>query len=897
MAIGAIMPISRRNFLKSAVATAIAANGLTLFPANFAFADDTLLIPSASHWGAFYGVVKDGKLIGIQPRKEIDPLPTEMLLEGLLSRTYNKTRIQYPMVRKSYLENLGGDTKPELRGKEPFVRVSWDTALQLTASAILHTIENKGNQGIFDSSYDGWSNTGLLRPPVVQGRFFNLIGGCSTTIGDYSAGASTVILPHIVGDMEVYSPQTAWPVIEKHTEVFVLVGSDPWKTNRVEFRVADHQMQSHWLKWKQKGIKFISINPKRTTTDRNLDSEWVSIIPGTDTALFNAMAFHLQDQKLADLEYLKKYTVGYEQYLDYLLGTQDGVAKTPEWAAKITGIPADEIKKLAVLFKTKKTQIAAGWAVQRADHGEMIHWSIINFAAMAGKIGKPGEGFGFSWHYGNGGMPQSGSSLPVTLGQGFNPISAGCPVVLQTEMLRNPGKSFTYNGQTLKFPDISMVYNSGNNLFSHQQNLNALIKAMNDKVETYVCQDTWWCASARFADIVLPATSALERTDITSGGTYSNNKVYAMQQVIEPYGESLDDFEIFRRLAKIFHVEDKYTTGKDMMTLLKTAYESSTAAKIKPFDEFWKDGVTVMPTPESADYWQRHGDFYDDPEKHPLHTPSGKIELYSESIAKMKLDDCPPVPTYMQPFEFLGNAKKGQLHILSPHPWMRLHSQMANADTNRYECVDGRQYLLINEQDAHDQGIVDGDLVELHNERGALLCGAKLSNEVRRGVACLHEGAWLQLDKLGRCNSGQINIITSDQACGGLSQGTSANTCLAYYKKCTDPCSPNKAYEPPMIEQPTGPNDGSILPMVDLNIDGRIALLHKANAGKVAPKISRGQEIFYASCTMCHAAPNPAAHTRGQWAGITQSMFPRAGLSAADRKLVLEYLDKHAAKA
>ncbi|WP_434361906.1 molybdopterin-dependent oxidoreductase [Parasalinivibrio latis] len=891
------MPLSRRDFLKSALATAVAANGLSLFPVNFAFADDVQKIPSASHWGPFYAIVKNGELIGIQPREDIDPLPTEMLIDGLMSRTFSDTRIKYPMVRKSYLENLDGDTKPELRGKEPFVRVSWETALQLTADAILRTIENKGNQGIFDSSYDGWSNAGLLRPPVVQGRFFNLIGGASTTIGDYSAGASTVILPHVVGNMEVYSPQTAWPVIEKHTEVFVLVGCDPWKTNRVEFRVADHQMQSHWLKWKEKGIRFISINPKRTTTDRNLGSEWVEITPGTDTALFNAMAYHLHDVGLVDYKYLEKYTVGYQRYLDYLTGKTDGTAKTPDWAAAITGISADEIRQLAELFRSKKTQLAAGWALQRADHGEMVHWAIINFAAMAGKIGKPGEGFGFSWHYGNGGMPQSGASLPVTLGQGFNAVTAGCPVVMISEMLKNPGKAFTYNGATLKFPDISMIYNSGNNLFSHQQNLNALLKAMNDKVETYVCQDTWWCASARFADIVLPATSALERDDITSGGTYSNDKIYAMRKVIEPLGESLDDWEIFRRLSAVFHVEDKFTDGgKDMMTLLHEAYGRSSAAGIQSFDAFWENGVTHLPVPKEADMWQRHGAFYNDPEKNPLHTPSGKIELFSEAIAGMHLPDCPPVPTYMPPFEFLGNAEKGQLHILSPHPWMRLHSQMANADTNKYECVDGRQYLLIHEDDAKEQGIEDGDIVELFNDRGALLCGAKLTNDLKRGVACLHEGAWLSLDKYGRCNSGQINIITSDKPCGGLSQGTSANTCLAYYKKCTNPCGPNEAYQPPETVKPTGPNDGANVSLALLNIQGRVAMLHKKKAGNKKEEKSRGEELFYSSCTMCHAAPNPSAHTRAQWEGITNSMFPRAGLSAADRKLVLEYLYKHAAK-
>jgi trimethylamine-N-oxide reductase (cytochrome c) len=890
------MSLSRRNFLKSAIATAVVANGLTLFPSNYAFAADIIRIPSASHWGPFFAIVKDGKLVGIQPRKDIDPYPTDMLLEGLESRLYNKTRVSYPMVRKSYLENLGGDTKPELRGKEPFVRVSWETALQLVSNAVLHTIEEKGNEGIFDASYDAWSNAGLLRPPVCQGRFFNLIGGASTTIGDYSAGAATVVLPYVTGSIEVYCPMTAWPVIEKHTELFLLVGADPWKTNRVEFRVADHQMKNHWEDWKKKGMEFISINPQRTQTDKNLGAEWIEVVPGTDTALFNAMAYHLHDKGLVDHAYLDKYTVGYQQYLAYLTGEKDGVVKSPEWASKITGIDAEKIENLAVMCRTKKTQIAAGWAIQRADHGEMVHWSIVNFAAMAGKIGKPGEGFGFSWHYGNGGTLQSGGTLPVSLGQGYNPVSSGAPVVLISEMLENPGKEFTYNGKTMKFPDISMVYNSGGNLFSHQQNLNRLLKTMNAKVHTYVAQDAWWCPGSRFADIVLPATSALERNDLSSGGTYSNDKIYAMHQVIEPVGESLDDFEIFRRLAKIFNVEDKYTDGgKDMMTLLREAYSRSSGPKYKDFDTFWEDGVVHLPIPEGAENWQRHGAFFDDPEKNKLHTESGKIELYSAAIEAMKLPDCPPVPTYLEPFEFLGNAKKGQVHMLSPHPWMRLHSQMANSDTNKAEMVDGRQYLLIHADDAAEQGIKDGDLVELYNDRGTVICGAKLTTELKRRVVCLHEGSWLSFDEKGRDNSGQPNVLTLDKPCGGLTEATSANTCLVYYKKCTDPSSPNKAYEPPVVLQPQGPNDGCILPMTDLNIDGRIALLNKKK-GKNAPKLSKGEQIFYASCTLCHAAPNPSSHTVGQWDAITQAMFPRAGLSPADRKLVLEFLTKHASK-
>jgi trimethylamine-N-oxide reductase (cytochrome c) len=221
------MQFTRRKFLKTTVASAVAANGLAWFGAKQAFAADTVVIPSASHWGPFNAVVKDGVLIGVQPLTDLDAMPNKMLTDGLLGRVYDKTRVKYPMVRKSYLERPGGDTKPHLRGKEPFVRVSWDEALALTANAILTTAEKHGNQALFSSSYGGWSHAGLLRPQVLQGRLFNLIGGHSVTTGDYSGGASQISLPHILGDMEVYSPQTAWEVVAEHTEIMVWIGCDP----------------------------------------------------------------------------------------------------------------------------------------------------------------------------------------------------------------------------------------------------------------------------------------------------------------------------------------------------------------------------------------------------------------------------------------------------------------------------------------------------------------------------------------------------------------------------------------------------------------------------------------------------------------------------------------------
>lgn len=480
------MKVNRRDFLKSTAAIAVASGGLRIFGVNEVFGADTVLIPHASHYGPFMAVVKNGVLVGVQPRKEYDAMPTQMLIDGILSRTYHPTRVQGPMVRRSYLANPRGDTKPHLRGQEPFVPVSWDEALALVADATLRTIEEHGNDAVFSSSYGGWSHAGVLRPQVLQGRLFGLIGGHSVTTGDYSGGASQVSLPHIIGDMEVYSPQTAWEVVRQHTEVFVLVGCDPWKNNRIEYTVADHQMYPRWQAIRDAGVKFIAIDPQRTTTAEAMNADWVKIVPNTDTALFLAMCWHVYTTGKYDKAYLDKYTVGFDRFLPYLLGQDaDGTPpKTPEWAAAITGIPAAKIVELADLFASKRTQFAGAWSLQRAHHGEMSHWAIIAFAAMTGKIGKPGQGVGFSWHYGGGGMPVSGKRGAVGISQGRNPAKGRCPASRISEMLLNPGKSYTRDGATMTFPDVHMIYNAGNNFVHHQQNTNELIDAMAKKVHT-----------------------------------------------------------------------------------------------------------------------------------------------------------------------------------------------------------------------------------------------------------------------------------------------------------------------------------------------------------------------------------------------------------------------------
>ncbi len=838
-----------------------------------------------SHYGPFEAVVRGGKFVGASALTELDARPTEMLFYGMVDRTYDKTRVLYPMVRKSYLENWDKvDRKVELRGKEPFVRVDWDTALNLAAKAILDTVSEQGNEAIFSTSYGGWSHAGIMRPNVLQGRFFNLFGGCTNTVGDYSGGASQIVLPYVIGDMEVYSAQTAWEQIRDNTEVFVLVGCDPVKNNRIEYTVADHQMYQHWEEWRDAGIKFISINPQKTASDHVLGSEWVKIVPNTDVALFLAMSHRVIETGKIDKPFLKSHTFGADKFIAHVMGKDGTAPKSPAWAARITGISEARIIELADLLASKRTEIAGAWSLQRAQHGEMTHWAMINFAALTGKIGLPGQGVGFSWHYGSGGMPQSGNAGPAGMSQGRNLVKSICPASRISEMLLNPGRSFTHNGSVKTFPKVRMIYNSGNNFMSHQQDTNELIRALK-AVETVVCQDVWWTASTRWADIVLPATSTVERDDISSGGTYSMDRIYAMKKIIEPLGESLDDFEIFRRLSEILGLEIQFTEGKTVMEHIQFAYEHS-GAKL-PFETFWKRGYLVSKIPEKARKWVRHGDFRKDPVKAPLHTTSGKIELWCQAIADMKLEDCPPMPMFLEPAEWLGNAKEGQVHVVSPHPWFRVHSQMANSERLReLYAVQGREPVRINSEDARQRGIADGDLVELSNDRGTIIAGAVISDDIMPGVASIYEGGWPQLDAKGRCNSGLINFITSSRRSSGLSQATSANTCLATLRKCTDPEGPNRAYEPPVVEV------AAALPKISaasLGVERLTALIEKQQSA-----MTPGERMFYQRCTVCHGPRDPAQYTRLQWKGITESMFPRAGLDEDERKMVMDFLMKAA---
>ncbi|MFT7004940.1 MAG: trimethylamine-N-oxide reductase (cytochrome c) [Sulfurimonas sp.] len=800
------MDTTRRDFLRKSVAgSAVLAvsGGLSPLAAANILESRTVKIPSASHFGAFYAHVRDDKIVDISSQHDSDVNPTA-IVKGLSDRNSSNSRVKYPVVRKSYLEGKG---RGDLRGKEEFVRVSWDTALDLAADAIKRAQKKGGNEAIYNASYGGWSQPGAFKPNVLAGRFFNQIGGSIGTAGEYSNGAAGPVNPSIVGDMEVYSIQTAHEQIIEHTEVMVLWGADVYKTNRVGYSVPNHRCYDAYEEYKKAGIKFISIDPIYTKSASEFDAEWIKIRPGSDVAMMMAMMNYLYKTGKYDKAFIKKYTHGFDKFLPYLLGKTDGVDKTTTWAEKLTEVPAKTIEKLANTMVSKRTMIAGNWAMQRAEHGEQVDWSIITLASMIGQVGLPGGGFGFSMHYEGGGDAAAGKRTVGGLSQGKGgEVHLNIPASRMSDLINKPGETVTYKGKTITYPKVEFMLSAGGSPVGHQPDINELIKAMR-KLDTVVVIEPWWTPTAKMADIVFPATTTLERDDIASGMSYSNDRIYAMKQIVKPRYESKDDYEIFSLLARRFGTEKKYTRDRTPMDWLKKLYTRSHARREMniTFEQFWDKGSVHYEIPAEARKYVRHAAFRADPVNNALKTETGKIQIFSDKFASYKYKDFKGHPMWFEPKEWLGNkeiVKKYPLHLVSPHPTYRIHSQMDNTWVQNIHKVQGREPIRVSPNDAKKFGIKDGEVVEVYNDRGSLLAGVVVTNSIRDGVVAIEEGAWYSPEDSSqtnsRCNSGQVNVLTSSRPTSQMASATSANSTLVSIKK-VDVISPNVAYNPPKI--------------------------------------------------------------------------------------------------
>ncbi|MFV0334007.1 MAG: trimethylamine-N-oxide reductase TorA [Tropicimonas sp.] len=796
--------ISRRGILKGASALgvmgALAPSWLGAGAARAAVADGEVI--TGSHWGVFHARVEGGQWTGIRPWEK-DPHPSRQL-EGIMDSVLSPSRIKYPMVRRAYLEG-GPGTSPETRGAGDFVRVSWEQALDLIAGELRRVSETHGPTGIFAGSY-GWMSPGKLhncQSLLRRMLNFGLNGAFVNASGDYSTGAAQIIMPHVMGTLEVYEQQTVWPVVVEATDVLVFWGADPVRTNQISWTVSDHGNYPYMEAFRETGKKVIVIDPWRNETAQFFDAEWVPIRPGTDVAMMLGMAHTLHEEELHDAGFLDEYTTGFDLFLPYLTGESDGVPKTADWAAEICEVPAEKIRELARLFQSSRTMLSSGWAIQRQHHGEQSHWMLVTLAAMLGQIGLPGGGFGLSYHYANGGAPTANSIVLPGMSDGggavdgpdwLNASGAGSiPLARVVDMIENPGAEFDFNGKRAAYPDVKMAYWVGGNPFSHHQDRNRMVKAW-QKLETVVVHDFQWTATARFADIVLPATSAYERNDIENVGDYSAIALVAMKQVIEPVFEARNDFDIFADISERLGSREAFTEGKDEMAWIRGMYESAATQApargitVPSFDDFWAAGIVEFEIPEENMQYVRYGDFREDPLFEPLGTPSGLIEIYSKNIEKMGYDDCPAHPTWMEPLERLGGeGAKFPFHVDTTHPPARLHSQLCGTSLRESYAVGGREPCLINPADAEARGVTDGDIVRVFNDRGQCLAGAVISDEIRPGVIRISEGGWYDPAPGGEVGAldiyGDVNTLTPDIGTSKLAQGNCGHTVLADFEK------------------------------------------------------------------------------------------------------------------
>ena len=754
---------------------------------------------TSSHLGTYRARVGNGRVQELLAfEQDCDPSP---IGPGILDVQDGPMRVDAPMVRESWLTG-GPGTRTDLRGSDPFVEVSWEKVNELVAAELNRVRKTFGNASIFGGSY-GWASAGRFHHAQSQlKRLLNCIGGFTRSKFTYSFAAAEAMVPHVLGSFRDYLDTcTSWDVIRDHTQLFVCFGGVPLKNGQIsQGGTGCHIQRRALLDAGKAGIDFVNISPLKSDVLDDVGSDWLALRPNTDVALMLGLAHTIESEGLTDRTFLQRYTEGFEAFLPYLMGETDGTPKTADWAAGICEIPADTIRELAQRMAKMRTMISVSWSLTRQDHGEQPFWMAITLAAMLGQIGLPGGGFGFGYSAMNfiGGNHHiiPGASLP----QGKNPIEDFIPVARITDLLLNPGKSFDFDGVRYEYPNTKLVWWAGGNPFHHHQDLNLMMQAW-QKPETVIVNEWCWNPLAKHADIVLPCTTPLERDDMAI--TPRDPYFVSMSKLTEAFGQARDDYDIFAGIARAMGVEEEFTQGRSTHEWQRWIYDKTrercadAGLDIPTFDQFRSQQWFKLEDPSQSIIML--SDFRADPVAHPLTTPSGKIEIFSRTVADFGYDDCPGHPIWQEPYEWLGNADRYPLHLISNQPKDKLHSQLDHGSVSKAKKVAGREPLHIQPEDAALRGLKNGDLVRVFNDRGACLGSVVIDAAMRSGVVQMSTGAWYDPDENGMCKHGNPNVLTRDKGTSKLGQGPSAHSCLIEVELFKDAPPPVTAHEPPQI--------------------------------------------------------------------------------------------------
>lgn len=757
---------------------------------------------TASHWGVGLATIQNNRIVAVDGHAR-DPAVSE-INQNIPGSIHGKARVLRPAIRKSWLE---GTPKAVSRGRDCFVEVSWDRALDLIAQEMTRVRKDHGNTSIFAGSY-GWSSAGRFHHAQSQlKRFLNTQGGFVRSEGNYSYNAALGLMPHVVGPYRQHVAQaTRWQVIAKHTDLVVMFGGMALRNTQVsDGGVGKHRMTENLQDCAKAGVQFVNISPLRSDSEDVLKAEWMPVQPGTDTALMMGLAHTLLVEGLVDAAFLDTYTVGFDAIKAYLFGEADGQPKDADWAGELTGLDPAAIRTLACRMAAGRTMINVGAGVQRTDYGEQPMWMAVTLASMLGQIGLPGGGYtvgyGVNANVGNIERPFRWG----TLSQGRNPVEDFIPVAMISEMLLNPNGGYQYLGQERTFPDARMVWWAGGNPFHHHQDLNRLHAAFQTP-ETIIVNEMNWTATARHADIVLPIAAAQERAGFGAGK--SDNALVPMPQLVTPPSDARAEYDIYADLAGRLGRADDFTEGKTSDAWLREIWDitrergQKNGIALPEWDTFIAGDVVDLPDPSPNQVFL--ADFRADPVAEALPTPSGRIELFSETIAGFNLPDCRGHASWFASRDRAQDTDGAfPFAMLSGQPKTRLHSQLDNGAYSLSHKISGREPVLIHPDDALACGISHGDVVELSNARGRCLAGARVTDEIMRGCIFLWTGAWFDPDfeaPQARDRHGNPNVLTHDLRTSSLTQSPAAHSTMVQMRRFEGVLPAIQAHDPPPFD-------------------------------------------------------------------------------------------------
>ncbi|HRH85865.1 MAG TPA: molybdopterin-dependent oxidoreductase [Rubrivivax sp.] len=649
---------------------------------------------------SFLVKVKGGKVISVQGN------PDHPFTQGRLcaktnhyeERVHHPDRVLYPMRRSGP------------KGSGQFKRISWDDALGEIAKRWKRIIAESGPTAILPYSYLGCE--GLVNGLTVGDPFFNKLGATVSERTFCDSGACTAYIM-TVGPTPGMDPESF-----AHSKFIILWACNILSTNP--------HMWPFVAQAQKNGAKVVVIDPVRTKA-AELADQHIRIRPGTDAALALAMMNVIIGEKLTDADYVAKYTTGFDELAPHV------AQYTPEFAQEQTGVDAAVIRTLAREYaKTQPSAIRIGVGIERSAGGGQLVRTLTCLPALVGAWRKPGGGilqlplwaFPINWP----GLHRSDLLPP------------GTRVINQWEI----GRALT--GQLRLDPPIRslFVYNSNPLVVAPDQ---ARTRQGMEREDLFtVVSEQFMTDTARYADLVLPATTQMEQLDLM----FSWGHLYMTmnEKAIEPLGEAVSNSELFRRLARVMGFEDPFFYRDDEQLMRESMDWSAPAMAGITLESLRAKGYQRLTMP-AADKFALHAEG-------AFPTPSGKVELKASMAAAGNFvlpvfrqgsndhqDGGPSraLPTWIAPHEAAPTHSQYPLSMLAPKAHAYLNSQYPNL--KRQHAHQGPQFILIHPTDAKVRSIDDKATVQVVNGRGSFLAQAKVTDEVMAGVVVAPFGDWM----------------------------------------------------------------------------------------------------------------------------------------------------------